>query len=140
MVRIIHTNKVGTERKRAMRGILIAIRGLAKKQVIDSDGLDMLAFILLSLEFIDETVERSASAWEKREYWIKADRFRREWAWVIKEKALIREAIVKKDWDTITRCLAEISSKLSTMKVSENHRMGKPWVGSYKAFRKKYVE
>jgi len=138
--RIIHTSKVGTERKRALKGVVIAIRELAKKQDIDSMSLDMLAFISLSLEFVDETVERSASAWEKRGYWIKADRFRREWVWVGHEKELIREAIIKKDWDTITRSLAEIGSRLSKMKVSDNHRMGEPWSGSYEAFLNKFVK
>ena len=33
------------------------------------------------LEAIDESIEQSVAAWEKRGYWLKADRFRQEWRW-----------------------------------------------------------
>ena len=42
---------------------------------------DLAAFIAISLEKIFETVETSVVAWEKKGYWVKADRFRLEWEW-----------------------------------------------------------
>jgi hypothetical protein len=37
---------------------------------------DLVAFIVLSLQEINNTIDSSVEAWEKRGYWIKADRFR----------------------------------------------------------------
>ncbi|MGA9531981.1 MAG: hypothetical protein WBR18_04630 [Anaerolineales bacterium] len=42
---------------------------------------DLLAYVGLALKEIVESVGQSAEAWEKRGYWVKADRFREEWRW-----------------------------------------------------------
>jgi hypothetical protein len=43
---------------------------------------DRLAFILLALRQVQASIEPTAEAWERRAYWVKADQFRRSWAWV----------------------------------------------------------
>ncbi len=68
-----------TLRNRLSRSIVLAIRNLMGQAAPDSSSLDMAAFIVLALESIIQSVDESASAWEKRDYWLKADQFRREW-------------------------------------------------------------
>ena len=37
--------------------------------------------MVLALEEIAVSIDVSVQAWEKRDYWVKADRFRMEWEW-----------------------------------------------------------
>lgn len=48
----------------------------------DTELRDRLAFILLALRQLQASIETTAEAWERRAYWVKADQFRRSWAWV----------------------------------------------------------
>ena len=62
-----------TLRNRLMKSIVLAIRELFKKSEFDDDSLDLISFIIVALNQINDTIEQSAVAWEKRNYWIKAD-------------------------------------------------------------------
>ena len=81
MSRIISTDNVGTERNRLLKAIVISIRELMKQSTVDATTKDLAAFISNALLAVHETVERSVIPWEKRDYWVKADKFRLEWAW-----------------------------------------------------------
>ncbi len=35
----------------------------------------------LALEEINSNIDKSVEAWEKRGYWVKADKFRLDWEW-----------------------------------------------------------
>ncbi|MBN1876101.1 MAG: hypothetical protein JXA33_17895 [Anaerolineae bacterium] len=52
---------------------------LDKDQVLTHD---LLAVAGLALQTIYEDVEKSADAWDKRAYHVRADELRREWDWV----------------------------------------------------------
>ena len=43
---------------------------------------DLVSVAGTALTTIDEDAEKSAKAWDKRAYHVRADKFRREWAWV----------------------------------------------------------
>ncbi|MBP7213708.1 MAG: hypothetical protein KBA03_05690, partial [Anaerolineaceae bacterium] len=76
----IKTTESGTTlRNRLAKSIVLAIRTLMQKGEPDKESLDMAAFVVLALEKIAESVDQSATAWEKRDFWLKADRFRMEW-------------------------------------------------------------
>ena len=81
MSRVINTNGTGKERNTFTRGIVAALRELMKQKEPDAHSYDLVAFIGLSLVAIDANIEQSVKAWEKRDYWVKADRFRMEWSW-----------------------------------------------------------
>jgi len=79
--RVINPNVPGKDRARYKKGIALALRELMKEGEPNARTLDIVAFIALAMEGIDKTVDLTTSAWEKRNYWLKADRFRREWEW-----------------------------------------------------------
>ena len=81
MSRVINPDSAGKERTRLTKAIVIAIRELAKQSEPDMEARDLAAFISLALQTIAEGIDVSVAAWEKRDYWIKADHFRMEWAW-----------------------------------------------------------
>jgi hypothetical protein len=84
------------------------------------------------LKTISEGIDVSVLAWEKRGYWVKADRFRMEWVWTGRFAEKIKVAIFTDDWGTIAMIIPQIAQKFSKIEVSENHRLGKPWAGALK--------
>ena len=108
------------------------MRELAKQQDVNDEAKDLAAFISLALKTIYEGIDISVLAWEKRGYWVKADRFRLEWMWTGQYADKIKVAIFTDDWGTIATTIPQIAQKLSKVEVSANHRLGRPWEGSFK--------
>ena len=131
MSRVINIDSAGKERNRLVKGIVLAIRELANQTQPDDTTRDLLAFICLALAAISETIEPSVAAWEKRGYWVKADRFRMEWVWSGSYAKELRKALLEEDWGTIAKIVAQVGGRLAHVKVSNNHRMGKPWIGAW---------
>jgi hypothetical protein len=136
MSRVININSVGKERTYLTKAIVAAIRELSTQAETGTEAKDMVAFIIISLRIISGSIESSVQAWEKRDYWVKADRFRIEWAWTgsISEKMLY--ALEKEEWETITQLLVQIGQKLGKVNVSEKNRLGSPWKGSWNELKK----
>lgn len=132
MSRLIKTDTVGKDRTRLTKGIVLALRELAKQTDVTAETKDLAAFIALALQTISEGIDESVAAWEKRDYWVKADRFRMEWMWAGQTAEKMKTAIAKDDWATIAMTMPTIATKLSKIQIAENHRLGKPWVGAYK--------
>ena len=121
-------------RSRLIKSIVKALRLLMQKQEPDEESRDLAAYIVLALEKITESVETTASAWEKRDYWLKADRFRQEWAWCEARSQALAEALRGDDWASVAQELAFIGQALRGVEVSANNRIGKPWVGAWEKF------
>lgn len=135
MGRVINTQSAGKERTRLSKATVIAIREMTRQGEIDNQTRDLAAFIALALEAISGTIDPSVAAWEKRGYWVKADRFRMEWSWAEKLGSQMRQAIMEEDWHTVAMTAAHIAEKLRNVKVSERHRMGTPWEGAWQKLR-----
>ena len=131
MSRVINPESAGKDRTRLTKAIVLAIRELAKQQDVTDEAKDLAAFISIALKTIAEGIDVSVLAWEKRGYWVKADRFRMEWMWTGQYADKIKVAIFTNDWGTIAMTIPQIAQKLSKIDVSPNHRLGTPWVGAY---------
>ena len=131
MSRVINPESAGKDRTRLTKATVLAIRELAKQQDVTQEARDLAAFISIALKAISEGIDISVLAWEKRGYWVKADRFRMEWMWTGQYADKIKTAILTDDWGTIAMTIPQIAQKLSKIEVSDNHRLGKPWVGAY---------
>jgi hypothetical protein len=133
--RVINTNGTGKERNTFTRGIVAALRELMKQKEPDAHSYDLVAFIGLTLVAIDANVEQSVKAWEKRDYWVKADRFRMEWSWAGQLGKEILSALETEDWPKISLCAAKTGQKLSSVKVTERSRIGAPWIGAWNKYK-----
>ena len=131
MSRVINPDSAGKERTRLTKAIVISIRELAKQSDPGDEARDLAAFIALALLSIAEGIDISVAAWEKRNYWVKADRFRMDWAWAGQLGEKMQIAVIEDDWPGVAMLSAQIAQKLHKVKVSENHRMGTPWVGAW---------
>jgi len=139
MGRVISTQNLSTERNRLMKAMVVALREMGKQSSFTNGSRDLAAFLAAALETVAETVERSVAPWEKRGYWLKADRFRMDWDWVEPLARKMKQAILEEDLAGIAQSAATLGTKLKNVEVPQKHRLGTPWVGAWeklKAFSK----
>ena len=131
MSRVINPDSVGKERTRLIKSIVLCIRELAKQAKVTDESKDLASYIALALQAIAAGIDVSVAAWEKRDYWVKADKFRMEWMWAGQSAEKMKTAVLTDDWVTIATLMPQIASRFNKVEVSDNHRLGKPWVGAY---------
>ena len=131
MSRIINTETAGKDRRHLTRAVVLALRELMRQTDTGTTTCDLAAFIVLALEQIAGSIDPSVLAWEKRGYWLKADRFRLEWAWAGRLGGAMRTALLANDWAGVARSAAQVAEKLNGIQLPQRHRLGTPWVGAY---------
>jgi hypothetical protein len=136
LTRIIKLDGVGKQRNKLTRQVVLAIRELMRLQEVNTETRDLASFIALNLEAIYQTIDLTVAAWEKRDYWVKADRFRMEWAWSGKLAEEMGEAILKDEWQAVALISAKAAQKLNKVQVPQRHRLGEPWHGAWGEFKK----
>lgn len=133
MSRITHVDGTPTQQRNAIRRTIAEIlRRLMDKKTIDDETRDMLAFIVVGLRSMDQSIDQSASAWEKRDYYLKADQFRREWLWLPGTAQRLEEMLRGDDWTTAPIELAGLSARFSDVKVTTYTKPPALWQGAYK--------
>lgn len=135
MSRVYNPDSAGKERNTLTRGIVLALRNLMKQQSTDDLTRDLAAYVALSLQEINATIEASVSAWEKRGYWVKADKFRLDWEWTSITSVALTSALLKDDWAMVAITSAKIAQKLGSITVPEHNRIGTPWIGCWKKLK-----
>jgi hypothetical protein len=129
--RVINIDGVGKERNQLTRAVILALRELMRQTEVDGQTHDLAAFIALALESIAESIDISVSAWEKRGYWLKADRFRMDWAWTGRLGETMRGAILEENWPVVASTAVKVAEKLKDINVPQRNRLGTPWVGAW---------
>ncbi|MBE3119440.1 MAG: hypothetical protein IMZ50_11905 [Candidatus Atribacteria bacterium] len=137
MSRIINPDSAGKERTSLTKAIVLAVRELAQQTEPGDETRDLAAFIALALALVVETIDASVAAWEKRDYWVKADRFRMDWAWAAHLAEKMRRAVQTDDWGTVAEVAALTAQKLNKITVPAGNRLGKPWVGAWEELKKR---
>jgi hypothetical protein len=133
--RIINPDSAGKERTRLTKSIVLAVRVLAQQTGPGTESRDLAAFIALALAAVADTIDVSVAAWEKRGYWVKADRFRMDWAWTGQYADKMRRAVLAEDWGEVAQAAAQTAQRLSKITVPAGHRLGTPWVGAWKVLQ-----
>lgn len=136
MSRIINYENAGKDRTRLSKTIVVCLRELLKQREADASTKDLVAYIVLALEEISQTVDHSVAAWEKRGYWVKADRFRMDWEWSGQLGLQLRAALLSDNWMEVARLIAKIGQKLGSVRIAEKHRLGRPWIGAWDSLKK----
>ena len=131
MGRVINPESAGKERTQLMRSIVLALRELMQQNSADRRTRDLAAYIALALKAIDETVETSVSAWEKRDYWLKADRYRMEWSWAGRLGENMSKGLMLDDWSAVAQTAAAVAEKVKGTHVPKRHNLGTVWEGAW---------
>jgi hypothetical protein len=137
MSRVINPESAAKERTMLLRSIVLALRELMKQQEANDLTRDLAAYISLALESIYSTIGVSVAAWEKRGYWLKADRFQMEWDWTDRLSNNMRMALIKEDWPNVAMTSAQVAEKLKQVEVPKRNKIGTPWVGAWDQFKQK---
>ncbi|MBQ6483224.1 MAG: hypothetical protein IJI45_19135 [Anaerolineaceae bacterium] len=132
MSRVINSESAGKDRTRLTKVVVIAIRELLRQKEPSELSRDLIACILMSLDGIYDTVDASVEAWEKRGYWLKADRFRMDWQWTKLLADQMRPLVMAENYGELIPLMVQVLQALDSVKVSENHRLGTPWTGAWK--------
>lgn len=114
MGRMIKIDTVGKVRNRLIKIVLIALRTLTTKTKPDVDAYELAATISSSLEDIFKTIDITVDAWEKRNYWVKADKFRMEWAWTGSYAKMLKDAVDAENWNQVKELAGHIAKRLGT--------------------------
>lgn len=132
MSRIIRVENPTTVRNRHLRSIAEILRRLSQKGQMDAEAKDMAAMIVYLLREIDAGVKQSAKAWEKRDYWMKAERFMRDWTWTEETAVNIEDVIRNEAWDLMPDLMADLFPHVSDVKIKKMTRKPSLWHGAYK--------
>ena len=132
MSRITHIDGTPTSQRNRLRRIVAEIlRRLGAKKAIDSETKDMVSFVVFALRMIHDLNEKSCEAWEKRDYFLKADQFRREWAWLSPTAERIEDLVVTEEWSLLPTELAGLSARFSDVKVNQMTKPASLWQGAH---------
>ena len=131
MGRLVNSGSASKDRILLERGIVLALRELVHQSNPDDDTRDLIAYITLSLWAIADTIDVSVGAWEKRGYWVKADRFRMEWSWTKSLGDDLYRSVIEDDWVNLAQISAQVGEKLKAVKIPQRHHMGTPWVDAW---------
>ncbi len=131
MGRLISIESAGKDRTRLTKGVVLAIRELVTQTEISDKTRDLAAFIAMALEAIAGGIDSSVEAWEKRGYWIKADRFRMDWEWAGRLGRKMKEATRKEDWPTVALTATQIAEKLKKVEMLKRPPKSEPWEGAW---------
>ncbi len=130
MGRVINPESSAKERTQLIRSVVLALRELMRQTETTTETRDLAAYIVLALEAVDKTVETSVAAWEKRDYWVKADRFRMDWAWAGRSSQKMRKALLADDWPAVAMSAALVAEKLKDIELPKRNTLGSPWQGA----------
>ncbi|GAP63294.1 hypothetical protein ARMA_1717 [Ardenticatena maritima] len=135
MSRLISTHgSPTTQRNRLRRTIAEALRTLMQKQTLDEETRDLAALIWFSLRALEANIDQSASAWEKRNYYIKADRFRAQWEWLTPMQRRLERILREELWELLPPLLADLSRYFDDITVNRRTRSKALWQGAYQRF------
>jgi hypothetical protein len=134
--RVINPEGVGKDRTRLCRSVVLALRELMRQTEPGAISRNLAAYISLILGEIYQTIDLTVTAWEKKGYWVKADRFRMEWEWTSRFADKMRAAVLADDWASVAVLSAQIGQKLMGVKLPIHHRLGTPWEGAWEKLAK----
>lgn len=131
MSRVINVNNPAKIRNQHRRTIAEILRRLSQKPEMDAEAKDMAAMLVYLLREIDSGVKQSIVAWEKRGYWMKAERFLRQWDWAAESAANIEDVIRHDAWDLLPGLLAELLGQFADVQIKIMTRKPGDWRGAY---------
>src|SRR3954453_2145151 len=105
---IINTDSTGKQRNQSMRTAAEILRNLTQKADIDEEVKDRVAALVYSLREIDEGIDSSAAAWEKRDYWMKADELRMRWDWTAGMADQLAALVYEERWGDLPQMMVKL--------------------------------
>lgn len=128
---VINTDSTAKHRNQAMRTGAEMLRLLSQKPEIDDEVKDMVAALTYALREIDEGIDTSAAAWEKRDYWMKADELRVRWEWTARMADQLTALIYEERWGDLPTMMVKLFPYFNDIKITKMTRKEDAWQGAY---------
>lgn len=131
MARVINTNSPGKRRNAHRRTIAEILRHLSRQREFNQQSKDMVAMLVFCLRAVDQTVEESIRAWEKRGYWKKADDFQQKWWWSSLMADAIEKLLRDGNWDEVPETMIKLYPHFADIQINRMTRDPADWDGAY---------
>lgn len=131
MGRVINTDSTGKQRNQTMRTVAEILRRLSQKQVVDDEVRNMTAMLVFCFREIEAGIEQSATAWEKRDYWVKSEELRQRWMWVGDMADQLRNMIYSDNWTLLPPIMLKLLPRVADIKITKMTRDVSLWDGVY---------
>jgi hypothetical protein len=132
----INKDTASKERNIRIKHVLLAIRELNQMGEINDKTRDLVAFIAINLSEIHNGIDASVVAWEKRGYWVKADKYRMDWMWTKNISDKLTKALSNDNFADVIASLPVIFSKLETTTLAKSAKLPDEYVGAYVLLKK----
>jgi hypothetical protein len=128
---VINTDSTGKQRNQTMRTVAEILRRLSQKQVVDDEVRNMTAMLVYCLREIEAGIDQSATAWEKRDYWVKSEELRQRWMWVGDMADQLRSMIYSEQWTLLPPIMLKLLPRVADIKITKMTRDVSLWDGVY---------
>lgn len=135
MSRVINTNSPLKRRNQHMRAGAELLRHLSQKATVDDESRDMLAALLFALKEIEDSLEDATEAWEKRDYWMKVEEFRKKWIWVGSSAVQLDALLDSEDWSKLPDFMVRIMPHFADITISKFTRTSELWDGMHAKYQ-----
>ena len=137
MGRIVQTGDTAAKQRRSyIRSCAEVLGLLATRPRFGPEEQDMAAFMVFSLRGIYQTIDKSAEAWDDRNYWKKAEGLRDKWSWSRRVADELEEAILANKWYEVTDQLIALIPHFQDVSVKTRKRDADWWGGALAALRR----
>ena len=137
MTRIIRTDSPARYRQRLLKALASAFHCFREETTTEAQKKDIYAFTLLTLEAISESVDQTILAWEKRDYWIKADRLRDTWRWASEAHKNLLNALQSNEIEGAYQQLESLYEQTESVKLPRNQPGQDLWQGAWRKLQKR---
>jgi len=131
MSRVINVDGPGKQRNHLMRTAAEVLRLISQKSGLDNEARDMVAMLIFCLRGIHAGIDESTLAWEKRDYWVKAEQFRARWAWTDRADQELTAIVSSDSWDELPMALANLFPHFTDIRIAKVTRNPDLWRGAY---------
>jgi hypothetical protein len=132
--RVIKPESGARRRTKLIKQMAQALRHGAQGGADEQAQRDVFAFLSLCLKEILESVDDTVAAWEKRDYWVKADRFRLEWLWAEQAERDLASALMTDDLSACTAAAAKLAGQINGVKLPKRGAKDIPWAGAWRTW------
>jgi hypothetical protein len=128
---VINLDSTGKQRNQIMRTAAEILRRLSQKTDVDLEVKDMLATLVYCFREIEQGIDQSAMAWEKRDYWVKAEELRQRWSWPGDMADQIQAMVYKEDWNRMPTIMVKLLPRFNDITITKLTRKESLWEGAY---------
>lgn len=131
MGRVINPDSTGKQRNQLMRTAAELLRRLSQQTTVDDDTKNMAALLVYCLREIDAGIDQSALAWEKRDYWVKAEELRQRWYWAGDMADQLQGLVLGGHWENLPPMMLKLLPRFADVKITKLTRKESLWEGCY---------